>query len=69
AVASSEFLLPAECLVVEDSVWGIQAARAAGMPCLALTTSYEAKDLPGAQAYLKDFTGVDPEKLFSKFQS
>jgi HAD superfamily hydrolase (TIGR01509 family) len=64
SVASSEFLLPKECLVIEDSIWGIKAARAAGMPCMAVTTSYSEKDLPGAQIYIKDFIGADPQKLF-----
>jgi HAD superfamily hydrolase (TIGR01509 family) len=57
-VASSERLLPEECLAVEDSSWGIEAARKAGLACVALTTSYKEKDLPGAVLYLKDFSGV-----------
>jgi HAD superfamily hydrolase (TIGR01509 family) len=57
-VASSERLVPEECLAVEDSSWGIEAARKAGLACVALTTSYQEKDLPGAVLYLKDFSGV-----------
>jgi HAD superfamily hydrolase (TIGR01509 family) len=34
AAAAAEHVAPAECLVVEDSVAGAQAARAAGMDCL-----------------------------------
>ena len=30
---------PARCIVIEDSIAGIQAARAAGMKCIALTTT------------------------------
>lgn len=66
-VASSEMLLPQECLVIEDSPWGIQAAQAASMPCIALTTSYAEPDLPGARICLKDFTGVNAEKLLEEF--
>jgi sugar-phosphatase len=36
---------PAECLVVEDAPAGIQAARAAGMRVIALTTSHRAEEL------------------------
>ncbi len=38
----------AECLVVEDAVNGVAAAKAAGMRCLALTTSFTAEDLSRA---------------------
>lgn len=31
---------PAECIVVEDAINGIQAAKAAGMRCVAVTTSF-----------------------------
>lgn len=41
--------LPAEdCLVVEDAVAGVAAAKAAGARCLALTTSFPADRLTGA---------------------
>jgi sugar-phosphatase len=36
---------PARCLVVEDAVNGITAAKAAGMATLAVTTTYDAGDL------------------------
>ena len=36
---------PAECLVVEDAVNGIKAARAAGMRCLGITTSFTPEEL------------------------
>lgn len=41
-------LLPEECLVVEDAVSGIDAARAAGSKCLALKTSFPAERLVNA---------------------
>jgi HAD superfamily hydrolase (TIGR01509 family) len=34
-----------ECLVVEDSPIGIQAARSAGSPCLGITSTFAAEDL------------------------
>ena len=39
---------PRRCLVVEDAINGVQAAKAAGMYCLALTTSFNAKQLSQA---------------------
>jgi HAD superfamily hydrolase (TIGR01509 family) len=35
-----EGLEPSECLAVEDSIGGIESARAAGMPCLGVAHSY-----------------------------
>jgi HAD superfamily hydrolase (TIGR01509 family) len=37
---STAQISPAECLVIEDSFLGVQAAHAAGMRCLAVTNSY-----------------------------
>lgn len=39
---------PSECLVVEDAVNGVAAAKAAGMHCLGLTTSFTPDELAGA---------------------
>jgi HAD superfamily hydrolase (TIGR01509 family) len=41
-------LEPVECLVVEDAVSGIKAARSAGCRCLAVTSSFEAVALAEA---------------------
>ena len=48
AAAGKLNVLPAECLVVEDAVNGVAAAKAAGMRCLGLTTSFTAHDLSKA---------------------
>jgi sugar-phosphatase len=47
---------PAECLVIEDTPAGIQAAHAAGMRALGITTSYTCEQL-GAQPCISDFNG------------
>lgn len=65
-VASADFLLPAECLVFEDSIWGIEAATAAGMPSVAVTTSFVPSALPGAKQYIKDFQGMEPQVFLDK---
>ncbi len=36
---------PAQCVVMEDSIAGVQAAKAAGMKCIAVTTSFSKAEL------------------------
>jgi beta-phosphoglucomutase len=38
-----------ECIVVEDSHWGLEAAKAAGMHAVAVTNSYDAEQLELAE--------------------
>jgi beta-phosphoglucomutase len=40
------------CVVIEDSLHGLEAARAAGMPCVMLTTSHPSQTLQGRGAAL-----------------
>lgn len=49
-------LPPNECLVIEDAVSGVQAAKAARARCLGLTTSFDARTLSAAGA---DWTAPD----------
>ena len=37
------------CVAIEDSRWGLESARAAGLRCVGVTTSYPASELPGAE--------------------
>jgi HAD superfamily hydrolase (TIGR01509 family) len=49
ALAASRLgLQPSACVAVEDSRWGLEAARAAGMRVIAVTTSTPAGDLAAA---------------------
>jgi beta-phosphoglucomutase len=43
-------LLPSDCLVIEDSLPGIRAAKAAGMKVLAIANTHTAQDLHEAHA-------------------
>ena len=47
---------PEHCLVVEDAINGVQAAKAAGMYCLALTTSFSAEQLKQADWICRDLS-------------
>ena len=52
-------LPPAACLAIEDSKWGIESARAAGLRCIGITTTYAADALDNAEqviASLDEFT-------------
>ena len=54
---------PAECLVVEDAISGVAAGKAAGARVLALTTSFSAEDLSGADWIASLLTEVGDEVL------
>ena len=50
-----------ECLVIEDSLHGIAAAKAAGMPVLAVQTHYDASRLTAANASVPGLDGLTPD--------
>ena len=54
---------PGNCLVVEDAPSGIKSARAAGMKCLAVMSSFSEKELKGSDWIVKDLTSV-PAEIF-----
>ncbi len=54
-----------KCVVVEDAVNGVQAAKAAGAKCLGLTTSFTIEQLSDADWVVKDLSYVD-DKLFNE---
>ncbi len=55
-----------ECIVIEDSHWGLEAARAAGMHTIAVTNTYDAEQLGSADkvvARLNELTINDLQQL------
>ena len=50
---------PSECIVIEDSVLGIKAAKNAGMKCIAVTNSYSREKLKDADQIIDSFFELD----------
>ncbi|MCK4465903.1 MAG: HAD-IA family hydrolase, partial [Bacteroidales bacterium] len=54
---------PENCLVVEDAVSGVKAAKSAGMRCLALLTSFNEKDLKGSDWIVQNLKSAPEEAI------
>jgi len=54
---------PQNCIVFEDAMNGIEAARRAGMKVVAVATTHKAQELKHADMVIKDFTKVKIENL------
>ncbi|OHB45268.1 MAG: hypothetical protein A2178_01165 [Planctomycetes bacterium GWC2_49_10] len=52
-----------ECVVIEDSRWGIEAAKKAGMRTVAITTSYSADELSMAHMVVDSVSELSIEDL------
>jgi beta-phosphoglucomutase-like phosphatase (HAD superfamily) len=60
---------PASCIAIEDSHWGLEAARGAGLRCIAVTNTYPAAELGVADLVvdrLGDLTLSNIEELFAR---
>lgn len=55
-------LAPAECVVLEDAMAGIEGARAANMPVIGIGGE---KNLPGVQPVVPTLEGITAEKLLA----
>ncbi|HMH56585.1 MAG TPA: HAD family phosphatase [Gemmatimonadales bacterium] len=56
-------LAPRRCVVIEDSLPGLTAARAAGIRCAMLATSHAEDACGDADMVWRDFVGHDPTEL------
>ncbi len=52
-----------QCLVIEDAVSGVKAAKAAGAKCLAITSSFSVDQLSGADFFAANLAGVGREVI------
>lgn len=63
-IASKMMIEPFDCVVIEDSFSGVQAAKAAGMKCIAYKTRYtQNQDFLKADLIISNFSELTMEKL------
>ncbi|MCD6577343.1 MAG: HAD family phosphatase [Anaerolineaceae bacterium] len=60
-------VIPLNCLVIEDAVAGVQAAKAAGMKCVAVTTTNSAEKLAHADIVLNNLAELMTGHIQSLF--
>ena len=58
---------PKNCLVIEDAIAGVAGAKAAGMNCLAITTTNHPEDLAEADVILKNLESLSVSILNALF--
>lgn len=62
-------VLPENCVVIEDSYYGMQAAKSAGMRVLAFTNGNRNLEFDIADGYIHDFTTSSADTLHPKNQT
>jgi len=60
-------VIPLNCLVIEDAVTGVQAAKASGMKCIAVTTTNHAKILADADLVLDNLAELMTDHIRGLF--
>lgn len=59
-----QLLQPSECVAIEDSRWGLQSARAAGLRTVAVMSSYDASELaPHADLVISSIEDLNLDDL------
>lgn len=58
---------PRNCLVIEDSIAGVQSAKSAGCKCVAVLTTNQASDLGKADLIVKDLSCLTLEQVKGLF--
>lgn len=60
-------VLPAQCIVFEDSFSGVSAGLNAGMKVVGVLTSHTKEELPPCSMYIEDYTDLSFEKISALF--
>jgi beta-phosphoglucomutase len=63
AARGVESIDPAACVAIEDSHWGLEAARKAGLRCVAVTHTYPASELAAADLIVDRLSELTPAKI------
>ena len=53
-------VMPAECVAIEDSRWGIESAKSAGLWCIAITNTYPHDQLTQADRVVDSLDEITP---------
>jgi len=61
--AKGDLIMAGECIVIEDSVYGIEAAKKAGMRCIAVTNTYPSPELSGADVVIERLDNLSFDML------
>lgn len=56
---------PEQCIVIEDSLSGVKAGKAAGCKVVAITTTHSREELSEADTIIDNFEGIEPLRLIS----
>lgn len=56
---------PSACVAIEDSRWGIQSAKEAGLWCIGITHTYPVSELMEADAIVSSLADLTPELIGS----
>ena len=54
---------PAACVAIEDSRWGIESAKAAGLWCIGITHTYPVSELLEADAIVTSLAELTPDLI------
>ena len=61
--ATGATLDPRRCVAIEDSRWGLESARGAGLRCVGVTNSYPADELTGAELVVNGLQALTLDAL------